>query len=79
LAQTAMGWLGWPPDVVLNANIAHLTLAIAGKVDFVKKTNPWGSGKDDEPEPGPANPALAAQQFLRFAKWHNSNLKGRKR
>jgi hypothetical protein len=72
-----MGWLGWAPDVVLNANISHIQMAIAGKVDFVKKTNPWGSGKEDEPDPGPANPAIAAQQFLQYARRHNAKLKGK--
>lgn len=44
--RLATGWLGWTPDVALSTPLSQLNLAIAGKVDFVKKTNPWGSGED---------------------------------
>lgn len=70
-----MGWLGWSPDIVLGANIAHLHLAIAGKIDFVKKTNPWGS-EDKPDDPPPSNPAQAAQDIMRFVKRHQPK-KGR--
>jgi len=70
-----MGWLGWPPDVVLNANIAHLHLAIAGKIDFVKKTNPWGSA-GEEPEPPVANSEQAARDIMAWAR-RNKSKKGR--
>jgi len=73
-----MGWLGWPPDVVLNANLGHLHLAIAGKIDFVKKTNPWGS--DDKDEPPPANPEQATRDIMRWANRQTSKRgKGHKR
>ena len=44
------GWLGWSPDVVLDTPMPQLFLALKGKVDFVKKTNPFGSG-EEKPEP----------------------------
>lgn len=27
-------------------------MALDGKIDFIRKTNPWGSGDDAEPKPG---------------------------
>lgn len=75
-----MGWLGWPPDTVLSANIAHLHLAIAGKIDFVKKTNPWGSGDDKPDDPPPSNPAQAAQDIMAWARRNKSKkARGKKR
>lgn len=51
LFQAATGWLGWTPEVVLHTPIVQIELAIDGKVDWVKKTNPWGSAEEPEPEP----------------------------
>lgn len=59
-----MGWLGWTPDVVLDANIQYLRLAIAGKIDFLKKTNPWGDGKEETAPP--PSPELGTMQFMAF-------------
>lgn len=53
--------MGWTPKVILSTPLSMLEWAIAGKVDFVKQTNPWGSGGDDKPDP---DPAKAAQNVL---------------
>jgi hypothetical protein len=69
LFLTASGWLGWTPETVLRSNINMIHLAIEGKVDFVKKTNPFGSG-DDEPGTDVSKrapePGIAAQQLQNF-------------
>jgi hypothetical protein len=44
----ATGWLGWTPDIALDTPISQINLALAGKIDFIKKTNPWGSSEDAE-------------------------------
>lgn len=43
----ATGWLGWTPKVALKTNVNQIRLAFEGKLDFVRKTNPWGEA---EPE-----------------------------
>lgn len=35
----------------MTAPICQLKLAIDGKIDVFKATNPWGSGDEDEPKP----------------------------
>lgn len=74
-----MGWLGWPPDVVLDANVNHLNLAIAGRIDCIKKTNPWGSAEDKAEDPGPGNPERAALDIMAWAKRQKPKAKGGKR
>jgi hypothetical protein len=46
--STASGWLGWPPEVVLNTPLSQINLALKGRIDFVMKTNPFGSKKEEE-------------------------------
>jgi hypothetical protein len=65
--------LGWEPKVILSSPIVFLELAIEGKIDFVKKTNPFGSGKEDEEKEedllkAPSNPEEAARQLMQFVK-----------
>lgn len=74
-----MGWLGWPPDVVFDTNVNHLNLAIAGKIDFVQKTNPWGSAEEKAEDPGPGNPERAALDIMQWAKRQQSKGKGGRR
>lgn len=55
----------------MNSNITRLEMAIEGKIDFIKKTNPWGS-KDDKDEEEllkqvPA-PERAMNQLINIAK-----------
>lgn len=57
LFEMATGWLGWPPDVVLNTPIPQIELAIRGKIEFVKATNPFGSGDRDGDGKNPAVPS----------------------
>lgn len=40
-----MGWMGWTYQDSLDTPVPMIVLAIEGKVDFVQKTNPFGSGK----------------------------------
>lgn len=47
LFQWATGWLGWTPEVALDTNVPQILLAMKGRVDFLTKTNPWGSGKTE--------------------------------
>lgn len=48
--QIATGYLGWTPDVALNTPICQIELALQGRVEWVKKTNPFGSG-ETKPKP----------------------------
>jgi hypothetical protein len=46
---------------VLNTPLSQINLALKGRIDFVVKTNPFGSGKkDDTTVTGPE----AVQQFF---------------
>jgi len=36
--------------VALDSNIYHIELALEGKFDFIKKTNPWRTQKDIDEE-----------------------------
>ena len=64
----AAGWLGWLPETILTTPIPQVLLAIEGKVDFLKKTNPWGSSEEDEAAKrlaeAPSNPEQAQKDFL---------------
>jgi hypothetical protein len=35
----------------MRTSIFRIELALDGKVDFLKKTNPWGSGEDESDTP----------------------------
>ncbi|HZH27350.1 MAG TPA: hypothetical protein VEY95_09215 [Azospirillaceae bacterium] len=37
----------------MRASIFHIELALAGKIDFVRKTNPYGSADDDPADAPP--------------------------
>ncbi|MDN5850306.1 MAG: hypothetical protein L0H63_11850 [Nitrococcus sp.] len=49
--SVATGWLGWTPEVALGTPIPQIELALEGRIEWVRKTNPWGSG-----DPAPAPP-----------------------
>ena len=69
--KAVAGSLGWPPEVILNTNISQLEMAVEGKIDFVKKTNPFGSGEPTEAEKlknQPLNAQQAAAQLMSFVK-----------
>lgn len=65
------GWLGWTPEVALTTPLQQINLALEGKIDFLKKTNPWGS-KEEEDDGDLMNkapdPAGAANRLVQFVK-----------
>lgn len=66
----ACGWLGWTPDTALDTPLGQIRLALAGKVDFLRKTNPWRSKEDidrERAEERGADPAGVAQTLLGIA------------
>lgn len=75
LFRYATGWLGWTPEAALRASIHHILLAMDGKMDFLRKTNPYvgdGGGADQPAAATPSqaaaaekpDPAKAAQQLM---------------
>lgn len=46
----ATGWLGWSPQVALHTPIAQIELAIQGKTEWAKMTNPFGSSDKEQPK-----------------------------
>lgn len=51
--RQATGWLGWSPDQALDTPLPLIELALEGRVDFIIKTNPFGSGDKQDKPPGP--------------------------
>ena len=66
------GWLPWcTPELAETTTIARLELALEGKLDFIRRTNPFGSGEksDDEKLAEQVDdPGRAAQQLMAFVK-----------
>lgn len=63
--------MGWGPNVVLTTNISQIELALEGKIDFVRKTNPFGGGEESEEEKlkhAPPNSEMAMKQLVQMAK-----------
>lgn len=57
----------------MRTSIFRIELALDGKVDFVKKTNPLGSAEDDKPDEVPKpvekpDPAKAGKVLMGFLK-----------
>ena len=46
--EMATGWLGWDPETALNTPLSQINLALKGRMDFIVKTNPFGSGKQED-------------------------------
>ncbi len=63
--------MGWTPDLALDTPIPLIELALDGKLDFVKRTNPFGSA-DDKPAAPPPDKGKVAQGLAAF-------LRGRKK
>ena len=65
LFRYGTGWLGWTPQTTLAASIHHIELALDGKVDFLRKTSPFGGGgggdSDNDAKPAAASPPPAAE------------------
>ena len=64
--ETATGWLGWDPDIVLNTPLSQINLALKGRIDFIVKTNPFGSGKKEEA--AAEGPEAVQNFFINLAK-----------
>jgi hypothetical protein len=67
--KTATGWLGWVPEVALTTTISQIELAMEGKIDFIKKTNPFGGKEDEETKywsegGGVSDPEIAMKQIV---------------
>lgn len=68
----ATGWLGWSPEIALATPISQIELALAGKIDFIKKTNPFGGGETEEDKMAKRlaeqrpDPDAAARQIMHF-------------
>lgn len=71
--MTVTGWLGWTPEVALTTPLQQINLAMEGKIDFLKKTNPWGSKEEEEEQdlmkkaPDPQGAAMALVAFAKRA------------
>lgn len=50
------GWLQWSPEQTLDTPMPQLFLALEGRIDFLKKTNPFGA-----PDKKPVDPAVIAK------------------
>lgn len=72
LFKYATGWLGWEPEIALNTPVGQIELALDGKMDFLKKTNPFGSSKEDEDDKRLAeastDPKVGMQKLLNLVK-----------
>ena len=51
------GWLGWTPEQTYDTPMPQLFLALDGRIDFLKKTNPFGAA----PEKKAADPEKLKQ------------------
>lgn len=57
----------------MTTPVPRILLALEGKMDFVIKTNPWGSKKKDEkPKSKAARARLLAAELSAFATSHNA-------
>jgi hypothetical protein len=51
LFRLATGWLGWSPDQALNTPVPQIEMALDGRVEWVRKTNPFGAPEKPVEEP----------------------------
>ncbi|CAN7437028.1 hypothetical protein [Neorhizobium sp. LjRoot104] len=51
LYRIAAGWLGWPPEVALDATPAEIVLAYEGRLDMLKAI--YGGGRDQPTDERP--------------------------
>lgn len=71
--QRATGWLGWTDEAALNTPLARIHLALAGHVEYLRKTNPWRTQADidnearEEAERNPPDQATVAKQLMAWA------------
>ncbi len=43
----ATGWLGWSANDALNTPMPQIFHALNARIEFLEKTNPFGSGKKE--------------------------------
>lgn len=43
------GWLGWTPEQTYDTPMPQLFLALDGRIDFLKKTNPFAAPEKKKP------------------------------
>lgn len=49
--KVATGYLGWSPEIALNTPIPQIELALAGRQEWVRMTNPFGGGEEKPKAP----------------------------
>lgn len=57
------GWLGWTPQQTLHTPLPQLFLALEGRVDFLRKTNPFGGGPEKKK---PVDPEVLKKHQIAF-------------
>lgn len=57
--RIATGWLGWSPALAMRTPIPQIELALEGRLEWVRRTNPFGSG-EEKPKPSVAERLKAA-------------------
>jgi hypothetical protein len=62
-----MGWLGWPPDQTMAADVNIVRIAIDAKIDLLQMV--YGSGKKSKANTVP----MTSDNFRAMAKSHNDN------
>jgi hypothetical protein len=55
-----MGWLGWPPDIAMEADVNCIDIAMEGKIEMM---NPEYAQRNKK--------GVAAGKFRAFARDHN--------
>ncbi|MCG6541750.1 hypothetical protein MCB86_16880 [Pseudomonas sp. KSR10] len=64
----ATGWLGWPPDVAWRTPIPELFMAMDGRIEWAKMTNPFGRPQEEKPKPTTVAEKIRAALLGRRAK-----------
>lgn len=62
-----MGWLGWPPDQALAADVNLVSMAIAAKVDLLIMQSGGKKEADGQGKKGKNARKRAAEKFKKFA------------
>lgn len=65
LARRALGWIGWPPDIVMQTDVNIIEMALRGREGMLSAI--FGSPKGKKGKKGP----VTAKTFHDFVKRHN--------
>lgn len=60
-----MGWLGWPPETAMSADVNAIQIAMEGRIESIRYAN----GLPPIPE---KKPRFTYADFREFAKRHNA-------